>query len=253
MGDCLANVVLLTFIGLFARIVNTQSAICDAQTFGKPQISDCTTLFTKFTEPQILQTRFFDEEQLRANPDDSWPGVDNPFVPPIVQLPKYYSMSVCPCRQASFASHIRANTSYFRRTDTCNFAIMPYVNPLTHSSNPLGISNWLSIKRNGSQLIADCLKQKSRSGGEIFVKDQVSMGPVLTIFMWAKGAAFEKKLNQYENEPRYSPQLSQELAGYVGTNKTVGKYLGNGTSDATKGNMSHLSLNMSDGLLSTSK
>ena len=33
------------------------------------------------------------------------------------------------------------------------------------------------------------------------------MNPVLVIFMWASGATFETKLNQYENDP-FFPDLS---------------------------------------------
>ena len=35
----------------------------------------------------------------------------------------------------------------------------------------------------------------------------ISMSPVLVIFMWASGAAFEAKLNHYENDP-FSAELS---------------------------------------------
>lgn len=71
------------------------AATCDAMTYGKPLSADCTTLFRKFTDGQNLRTRLFVEEQLRAEPDLAWPGVDNTFVPPIVQVPKYYSTSQC--------------------------------------------------------------------------------------------------------------------------------------------------------------
>ena len=79
----------------FVCFAVSQSASCDTSTYGKPKESDCTTLFKKFTESQILQSRLFDEEQLRAEPepDFSWPGIDNPFTIPVVQLPKFYSMS----------------------------------------------------------------------------------------------------------------------------------------------------------------
>lgn len=44
-----------------------------------------------------------------------------------------------------------------------------------------------------------------------------SLNPVLVIFMWASGAGFETKLNQYENDVRYSPQLSLDEIGVNGT------------------------------------
>lgn len=38
--------------------------------------------------------------------------------------------------------------------------------------------------------------------------------------MWASGARFEAKLNQYENEPTFSPQLSMAAVGAIGLNET---------------------------------
>ena len=84
---------MLVLVLLCIRPIASQVAKCDVRRYGKPLGSDCATLFQKFTETQMLQSRFFDEEQLRAEPDYSWPGIDNPFVPSVVQVPKYYSMS----------------------------------------------------------------------------------------------------------------------------------------------------------------
>lgn len=47
------------------------------------------------------------------------------------------------------------------------------------------------------------------------------MNPVLVIFMWASGARFETKLNEYENDPTFSPQLSLDVAGMNGTDDNV--------------------------------
>lgn len=44
-----------------------------------------------------------------------------------------------------------------------------------------------------------------------------SINPVLVIFMWSSGARFETKLNQYENNPSISPQLSLAIVGVNGT------------------------------------
>ena len=93
---------------------------------------------------------------------------------------------------------------------------MPYTNPLSRLTLPLGITSWGSIKTAGLNLIADCLKKKSSSGGEIFVKDSTSENPVLVIFMWASAASFEAKLNNYENDPTFSVQLSQSVIGELG-------------------------------------
>ena len=93
MGKLHAHVFKLIIIVLFESFALCQGAVCNAKDYGTPAQSDCMALFKKFTESQVLQARFFDEEQLRAESDYSWPGINNPFVPPIVQLPKYYSMS----------------------------------------------------------------------------------------------------------------------------------------------------------------
>lgn len=93
----LFSIVCFSLFLLGARSATPQPATCDATTYGKPLSSDCGTLFQKFTESQVLQTRFFDEEQLRADDDFSWPGVNNTFGSTIVQLPKFYAMSPAPC------------------------------------------------------------------------------------------------------------------------------------------------------------
>lgn len=72
----------------------SQAAICNLSIYGKPVKSDCLTLFDKFTSQQSPQARFFDEEQLRVDSHDTWPGVVNVFEQPIVQLPKFYAMSM---------------------------------------------------------------------------------------------------------------------------------------------------------------
>ncbi len=46
--------------------------------------------------------------------------------------------------------------------------------------------------------------------------------PVLVIWMWASGANFEAKLNQYENDPTFSPQLSISAIGPSGVTRTNG-------------------------------
>ena len=47
------------------------------------------------------------------------------------------------------------------------------------------------------------------------------MNPVLVIFMWASGARFEERLNHYENDPSFSPQLSLEVFGVNETDGNV--------------------------------
>ena len=102
---------------------------------------------------------------------------------------------------------------------------MPYTNPLSRSTFPLGISSWGSIKTAGLLLIADCLQKKGSSGGEIFVKDSTSRDPVLAIFMWASAATFEAKLNIYENDPTFSVQLSESVVDEFGASVINGTHI----------------------------
>ena len=102
---------------------------------------------------------------------------------------------------------------------------MPYTNPLSRLTFPLGITNWGTIKTSGVQLLTECLKKGKSSGGQMFVKDSTSTHPVLVIFMWASGANFEVKLNRYENDPTYSAQLSATTVGELSLNGTNSSYI----------------------------
>ena len=84
----------ILFCLLCSDLAASQAASCDLSTYGKPNKDDCLNLFEKFTSTQNLHARFFDEEQLRVDSESTWPGVDNVFEQPIVQLPKYYAMSM---------------------------------------------------------------------------------------------------------------------------------------------------------------
>ena len=99
---------ILVFSLLCFHIAASPAAKCDSSTYGKPEKNDCRNLFDKFTRSQSLQTRFFDEEQLRADSEEAWPGVDNVFQLPIVQLPKFFAMSmyICPHTWESHCSDL---------------------------------------------------------------------------------------------------------------------------------------------------
>lgn len=158
----------LVFHMLCTYTVASQAASCDVSTYGKPEKSDCLTLFEKFTSPQNLQARFFDEEQLRVDSYNTWPGVANVFEQPIVQLPKFYAMSMS-ISCIAIVRNSRVVIMTIHHIDTCNFALMPYTNPATRLVNPLDISSWGVIKSYGNSLMHDCLDQES-TGGEIFIK-----------------------------------------------------------------------------------
>lgn len=83
----------LLLVLAFSDLIASQKGTCDDYEYGRPVDSDCTNLFEKFIRPQTLTTRLFAEEQLRADGDRSWPGIENPFNTPVIQLPKYYSLS----------------------------------------------------------------------------------------------------------------------------------------------------------------
>lgn len=158
----------LVFYLLSPYTAASQATSCDVFTYGKPEKSDCLILLEKFTSPQNLRTRFFDEEQLRVDSDNTWPGVANVFEQPIVQLPKFYAMSMS-ISCIAIARDFRVVMMTLQRIDTCNFALMPYTNPATRLVNPLDISSWGIIKASGNLLIHDCLGQMS-AGGEVFIR-----------------------------------------------------------------------------------
>ena len=85
---------IIVFCLLSSDLAASEAANCDLSTYGRPDKDDCLTLFEKFTGTQNLHARFFDEEQLRVDSESTWPGVDNMFEQPIVQLPKYFAKSM---------------------------------------------------------------------------------------------------------------------------------------------------------------
>ena len=95
MGTMRTPLNMLLSLLYFSHYITTlEVPICNTATYGKPTPSDCKTLFEQSTSQQYMTTRFFDDEQLRVEADETWPGVpQNPFDLPIVQLPKYFSMS----------------------------------------------------------------------------------------------------------------------------------------------------------------
>jgi len=62
---------------------------------------------------------------------------------------------------------------------------------------------------------------------------ETSKDPALVMFMWASGANFEAKLNLYENDPTFSPQLSLSATGMNGSNGSLANIgiIENGTVD----------------------
>lgn len=76
---------------------NTVDYYCGRQTYGLPLIADCSPLLESFADYTDTVPRVFDEEQMRADPKGSWPGVIGIVAPAhldrAVQVPRYYSSS----------------------------------------------------------------------------------------------------------------------------------------------------------------
>ena len=76
---------------------NTVDYYCGRQTYGWPLIADCSPLLESFADYTDTVPRVFDEEQMRADPKGSWPGVIGIVAPAhldrAVQVPRYYSSS----------------------------------------------------------------------------------------------------------------------------------------------------------------
>ena len=72
---------------------------CGRGTYGWPKLEHCHTLLENFADHQDNGLRFFDEEQIRVDPRGSWPGISAIVglsrVIPVIQLPRYYTLSMC--------------------------------------------------------------------------------------------------------------------------------------------------------------
>ena len=62
----------------FVQITTCQKADCDRTRFGAPARKDCITLFAKLPDVRDTSARVFDEEDLKQDDHESWPGVQNP-------------------------------------------------------------------------------------------------------------------------------------------------------------------------------
>ena len=71
---------------------------CGRQTYGSPDIVDCHPLLESFANYQDNVQRVFDEEQMRADGNGSWPGligiVGALHLNQAVQMPRYYTLSM---------------------------------------------------------------------------------------------------------------------------------------------------------------
>ena len=67
--------------------------VCNINPYGIPEFEDCAYLLETFANSQDAQLRIFDEEELRAARDGSWPGIVNPFSAGVVQVPRFWSKS----------------------------------------------------------------------------------------------------------------------------------------------------------------
>ena len=72
---------------------------CGKSEYGLPALEDCTSLLDDFANSQDTSVRVFDEEQLRADAEGSWPGLQCIFgtamIRQAVQIPRVFTRSEC--------------------------------------------------------------------------------------------------------------------------------------------------------------
>ena len=94
MSRLISTVLFLRLLGDFAeRSVAYAEPVCNMNPYGAPEIEDCAYLLENFADSHDANLRIFDEEQLRADQDGSWPGIVNPFREVVVQVPRFWSRS----------------------------------------------------------------------------------------------------------------------------------------------------------------
>lgn len=94
MSRLISIVFLLWFlVGFAEHSVAREKPVCNINPYGAPDFGDCAYLLERFANSQDSKLRIFDEEQLRADRDGSWPGIVNPFGEAVVQVPRFWSRS----------------------------------------------------------------------------------------------------------------------------------------------------------------
>ena len=81
------------FVGFAVHSTAYGKPVCNITPYGEPEKKDCAYLLQTFASSQDTEIRVFDEEQLRAGQDGSWPGIVNPFRGGVVQVPRFWSKS----------------------------------------------------------------------------------------------------------------------------------------------------------------
>ena len=199
-------VCLLLCIHLAASQAIHRPPICNSN-YGHPQLSDCQALLRLIAPPSQPETpaaRFFAQEELAYNPDNSWPGVENVFPHRIIQLPKLLTSKSCNVALVGFT---RATTGY-----------------------AAAISSWASVGRVLIELQNECIDDdreggsRDRFGGRQFVNSNLNHHPVFVLFVWETGAPFEQALNRLMTVPeefsgkfhppsRYGAAVSEVVGG----------------------------------------
>ncbi|KAG8530520.1 uncharacterized protein KY384_005023 [Bacidia gigantensis] len=112
---------------------------------------------------------------------------------------------------------------------TCNFALFGWRDPQAQGGYGVESSSWRSIIEAGNALMDQCLDKGDKTGGQINILSPTQRNPTLTLFMWQSvDAKFEKKLNEYENDPlNVAPQIamfatSQQSGNGTGINQAGG-------------------------------
>ena len=99
---------------------NAEDYFCGRQTYGLPDLVDCHVLLESFANHQDNVQRVFDEEQMRADPKGSWPGligiVGAAHLDRVVQVPRYYSLSMYD--RPTYTSYRRDGLDVLMMTDS---------------------------------------------------------------------------------------------------------------------------------------
>ncbi len=75
----------------FILVASSVEIQCSKESYGNPKFKDCYNLLAVLPSGYDAKTRLFVEQQLREDANNGWPGIQNPYSDPMVQIPKYWS------------------------------------------------------------------------------------------------------------------------------------------------------------------
>ena len=161
-------------VGFAEHAVAYETPVCNINPYGAPEFEDCAHLLAIFTNSQDVTLRIFDEEQLRADRDGSWPGIVNPFSEGVVQVPRFWTKS--------WLNVSDGWTMADMAIDTCNLGLMSFASLTSLVSNmtkslrnetaqnlggarsAVGATRWSEIRYRATWLVNKCMIE-SKIGG----------------------------------------------------------------------------------------